>query len=649
MTNNKSFTRHSLGVLGVPVYGLALLAVQRFQFNVVNYRTFRFEQVGYWPARIFGLLVLLGIIVLAGRACRLSALGVRWRTAGSMLWPLLLGAPLAWHVFVDSVPPFALTFLMILGAGWAALRTATANVECQMSNSELRMEKARPSHSLIPVGSIILLIALLTVVHTRIQLNFFEHFMLGHSDIGHFTEELKNALAGRGLRSDSFDNTRLGWHFVPLLYVLAPGYALWPSPVYLMVCGAAVVHLPALPVYYVARRLSGSTAIGLIWAVAWLLLPSQSRLIYANTYGFPWNNVTMPVLALMIAAGVTHRWRTSLVLGAVLLLCRETAAAAVLGWGLYVALFTPRRKTGVLIAAVSVAYFMLCVNVLIPHFSEAGRYERFDMFGELGGTLGDLLGAAFLHPGILFERLCRREVFYSMCMFLVPMALLPLWGWRMTTAALPMFLSTALLQNAQWLSIKFWHQATVLPFLFFAAVISMKPDRDLHAARTSARAKARARGGLAWLTGRRNAPCRAVNFGIAAGALVCSALGHYFYGFSPISKAYEVHASTPFLQQPDPRLDTVHRLRARIPKDRTILATERMAAHFTDYKRLYTGRRIRPVDYVVIDRSDAWDTSGLPQDVSRFAEDARCRVYGEFGSIIVFECRPDAPPVPPEI
>lgn len=73
------------------------------------------------------------------------------------------------------------------------------------------------------MGSIILLIALLTVIHTKTQVNFFEHFMLGHSDIGHFTEELKSAPAGHGLRSDSFDNTRFGWHFVSLMYILVPG------------------------------------------------------------------------------------------------------------------------------------------------------------------------------------------------------------------------------------------------------------------------------------------------------------------------------------------------------------------------------------------------------------------------------------------
>ena len=148
------------------------------------------------------------------------------------------------------------------------------------------------------ITSILLFVAILTWVHTRIQINFYEHFMLGHAYFGHFTEELKNAWAGRGLRCDSFENTRLGWHFVPLLYVLVPGYAIWSSPYYLMVLGALLVHVAAIPAYFLARRLSGSVMVGWLFAAAWLLLPSNSRLIYSNTYGFQWIYIAIPLLAM---------------------------------------------------------------------------------------------------------------------------------------------------------------------------------------------------------------------------------------------------------------------------------------------------------------------------------------------------------------
>lgn len=635
------------GVLGAVSYGLALYAAEPVQFKVGSHTTVWFEGAGYWPATLFAIAVSGVVLLLAtgvalqaptSEQCALGAPVFKrrrtWRVAASLLWPMLLSAPLAAYVFLDALPPFFLSFLVILAGGWTAFQ----------AGCHLRLRGSLHSAHRAAVASIILLIALATVVHTAVQMNFFEHFMLGHADIGHFTEELKNALAGRGLRSDSFENTRLGWHFVPLMYVLVPGYALWPSPVYVMVCGALVVHVAALPVYYLARRLTGSAAIGWMWAVAWLLLPSQSRLVYGNTYGFQWNNVTMLVLTLVIASAMTRRWRTSLILVAALLLCRETAAAAVFGWGLYLALFTPRRKAGAVIAAVSIAYFLFCANVLIPHFAAAGRYERLDVFGELGTTLGDLIRSAYAHPEVFFGRLLRRQVVYYLLILLVPMALIPVHGWRMAIAAVPTFLLVALLENEEWLSIKFWHQATILPFLFFGALTSMQRvqhGRDELPDASSA-------GGCAGQatqpddgTTRRAAYASGFNLGLATAVLISAALGHYFYGFSPISKAYAPYAAATFLHEPDPRTATVARLRADLSRDRTIHATERLAAHFTDYKRLYTGGQTRPVDFVLIDRSDTWDTTGLPQSAERFADDVDYRLYGEFGSIVVFERRPD--------
>ena len=132
---------------------------------------------------------------------------------------------------------------------------------------------------------------------------------------------------------------------------------------------------------------------------------------------------------------------------------------------------------------------------------------------------------------------------------------------------------------------------------------------------------------------------------MAFSVLICAAMGHYLFGYSPLAKSYETYHASAFLAAADPRMDVVRHLRESTPKDRTILATERLAAHFTDYRRLYTGRANRLADFVIIDRSDRWDTSGLPQEAAGFARDVHYRRYGEYGSIIVFERRSDAPSV----
>lgn len=617
-----------LGLLGVVAFGLSLVAVQPFQFKVVGYATALFERDRPWTPTLFAAFVLVAILLLAVwvRCTSDSTATARRGSVLAKLWPLLLSSPLAAFALMDKTPPFYLSFFVILAGGWTAF---------QLASHATSWPTIRRSHA-FALATVVILIVVLTIVHTRIQLRFFEHLMFGHADIGHFAEELKNALAGRGLRSDSFDNTRFGWHFVPLMYLLVPGYAVWPSPVYLMVVNALIVHVVALPAYYLARRLSGSALIGLIWAVAWLLLPSLSRLVYANSYGFQWNNATMPIIAIMIAAGVTQRHRTCIVMTLLLLLCRETAAPAAAGWGVYLLLFTSWRKTGACIALGSVAYFAVCVGLVIPYFAQSGSYERLSMFGELGGSFGELVRAPFSRADVFWSRLLRPQVGYFTMMLLVPMALVPVQGWRLLLAVIPTFLLLALVENTDWLSIKFWHQASILPFVFFAAILAMQDRRTVSQAKQQAATE----------SGRSTAsPGQRFNIGVAAAVLCSAALGHYFFGFSPISKSYEPHAASEFLQRPDPRLDRVNRLRLEIPTDRTILATERLAAHFTDYKRLYTGRRIRPVDFVIIDRADYWDTSGLPDAAGDFADDPDYTVYGEFGSVIVFERHPDAPPV----
>jgi uncharacterized membrane protein len=299
----------------------------------------------------------------------------------------------------------------------------------------------------------------------------------------------------------------------------------------------------------------------------------------------------------------------------------------------YLLAFTRRRLDGSILAAGSLAYLALCTTVLIPNFGAEGRYERMDLFGELGGTFGELIASAFTQPGLFFGRLFREQGAYFLLTLLVPMALLPLRHWKLALAAVPTVFLLLLLQNEQWLSVKFWHQATVLPLLFFAGIASLRRGKETDSAGRSD-VEEREPDPSA-LTG-------AKNRGVALALLVCAAWGHYFFGFSPISKPYEVYANVEFLHLPDSRMDVVRRLRSEFSTDHTVLATERLAAHFTDYKRIYTGRRERPADIVVIDRADTWDTSDLPGRSDAYAADPEYRLYGEFGNILVFQRRADA-------
>jgi len=646
-------------------YALALFALQTVQFNIVSYLSARVTGPMYWPAVVFAGLTL--VLLCAG------ALGTNSSGKTPLLWPLFTTLPVWWFAFSDSPPRFAVSLLMVLSGAWAAFRVG-------VRIHPLPGPQGSHAYALLAVlGAIVVL----TVVHTRIQINFYEHFMLGHADFGHYTEELHNLLAGRGPRSDSFECTRFGLHFTPLIFVLAPGYWLWPSPYYLMVCGPLLLHAVALPVYLLARRLSGSALVALLFALAWLLLPSLSRMVYANTYGFQWTYFSMPLLALMVTTGVgsrapgasidssndpssanrehregsaqerqsTPRFGLSLLFAVLAMLCEETVTAVTFGWGLYLASFTPRRRMGWMLALVSLVYLVLCVKVLIPFFAAGARYERFDLFGQLGRSLPDLLAAPFTQPGLFFGRLVRREALYYVLVLLASMAVLPLRRWRMALAAVPALGMVLLLQNAEWLSVKFWHQAGLLPVLFLAGVSSLQ---EWAAGATGRMPASRQPGDLGMALGRKDSPegvGRDRNLGpanlslanrqrgLAFAALIAATMSHYFFGFSPLSKPYAVYAGDPRMQTEDARFTFIRRMKQTIPRDASVHATERLAAHFMGRRRLFTGGGERGADFVLIDRNDDWDSTSLPREAGRYAADPNYDVVASEAGIVVFRAK----------
>lgn len=610
------------GGSGLLCYIAASLVMLPLQWNVVTYTVTSHPDV---PHRPLGVAFLLSLTA----APPLFALVTAYRTqAGpflmvffSKLWPLLLSAPLIVCTWSEVGFQFLATLLHILGAGWSVRLALDTKSGCDVVVGDLESSTRRGGFiRVLAPGSLVLLIVTMTVIHTRIQINFFEHFMLGHADMGHFAEELKNVLAGRGLRSDSFPNTRLGWHFTPLLYLLAPFYWLWPSPVFLMACSALFVHGAAVPIYWLARRLSGSPLTAWLLSLAWLLHPSISRLPYSGTYGFQWLYVTLPLVVWWMGAGLCDRRRLFYVLLVLLLLCRETTAATTLGFGLILAIFLGRPREGLATALISALYGIACVTWIIPHFARSETYERSEMFGSLGSGFLALLFSAFTDAGVFWGRLVRGEAILFLAILVVTLALRPLRSWRISLAAIPALFLILLMENAQWLSIKYWYQVSFLPILFVAAMtrpISARSEEEI-APGASRR-------------------LRIASVGCTAAVLLCCGWGHYLFGFSPLAKYYDLYTADERLQSVDPTFRAVSKWRRQIPRTATILATERLAAHFTDYRRIYTGKRPKPADYVVIDAADGWDTTGLANQSAAYRADPAYRVYDTQDSVVVFE------------
>jgi uncharacterized membrane protein len=578
--------------------GAGVASGRRDILNVVTYRFIGVDGPGAWRGFLGVAVVAAGIVVLAliRRSSR------RFPREPACPDP---GLP---HSSVRAGLPILITTGLFAGLALAGGNSFVVFwlLTCGIGGSLAMLGHGVPGVSIgrraenLCIVAVLLAILASTAWHATVQVEFWRHFRLGYADFGFFLTELEHCLPWKEVGGDRFADTRWGYHAIPMFYLLTPLYAAFRSPAFLMVVGPLALNLAAIPFFRLAKDRTGSAPLALVIAVAWLALPSLSRLPYANTYGFQSIYLAVPWLAWALCLGLRGRWVWSHLCLAAALLCEETVCGVAVGWGIYLTLWGKRRRDGLLIVAGSVLYLVLCTGVLIPAFSDAGDYSRTGLFGDW-----TLVGVA--------ERLCRPRAGLFLLALFGPMPLFMRGNWRLLFAAVPTLALILAMQDQDYLNIKFWHQSSVLPVVFAAAVMGVTQPRP------------RVNG-----MGHELAKSASPGLGPAVGLLVSLVFSHVWLGFSPLAQSYRLFESDPAMQRDDPRMAIVDEIkRGFSPKETVVLATERMAAHFTNFRMVYPASRthIRPhndaTTLMILDRGDGWDKTVRSGEFDKLLDAAR--------------------------
>ena len=102
-------------------------------------------------------------------------------------------------------------------------------------------------------------------------------FETGRFDLGNMVQAVWSTAHGHLLQVTNLHGvqvSRLGAHVDPILVVFAPLWWIWPSPSLLLTAQAVVVALGALPLYWLARKHTGSERAALGFSLAYLLFPA---------------------------------------------------------------------------------------------------------------------------------------------------------------------------------------------------------------------------------------------------------------------------------------------------------------------------------------------------------------------------------------
>ncbi|MDO5635581.1 MAG: DUF2079 domain-containing protein, partial [Micrococcus sp.] len=179
----------------------------------------------------------------------------------------------------------------------------------------------------------------------------------------------------------------LGDHFHPILVLLAPVYALFPTALTLMICQAVLLGISAFFVAAAADHLAGR-------ASGWLI---------GGSYAFGWgvqeaarvqfHEVAMgaPILAIGLWCLVRERWVAATVWFGLLVFVKEDLGMTVFVLGLLVAWRSRRWLLGVGLAVWGVAWFFLALRVILPAFNLHNRYD-YGHHVDLGAVLANPVG-----------------------------------------------------------------------------------------------------------------------------------------------------------------------------------------------------------------------------------------------------------------
>ncbi len=297
-------------------------------------------------------------------------------------------------------------------------------------------------------------------------------------DLGIFKEALWNTLHGRMMFSSTVGYSFLGEHFAPVLFLLVPLYALWPTSACLLTVQTLAVSVSAWPLYLLARELRLGRRLSTALLGAMLFAPTmQGSLLY----DFHMDLLGVPALAWLCLAAHRKHWGQATLATALLVFTKEDmfipAVAVLLGCAL--SEDARDRQRALTLSALATGYCILAMAVFLPHFgpprgvpvymaeAHTDGYKFLRNFRHLrgpGGPLRFLLGEP-----VRFGLWALTDARLTTLLTLVlPLGLLPAFARRRLPLVAPMGI-VLLSDNPEIASLRYHYGAIQHPALYAAA------------------------------------------------------------------------------------------------------------------------------------------------------------------------------------
>ena len=272
-------------------------------------------------------------------------------------------------------------------------------------------------------------------------------------------------------------------HFSPVLYLLLPFCYIFKPTDVLVWAQILVVFSGVFPLWLICRKLKLSNLTSALMSILLLLYPAMGSGAF---YDFHENAFLTPLILWTLYFVLSDKWIPTFVFALGVLAVKEDAALYVGFIALYVIFSRKKIVKGLLLFAMTIAYFLFAVWFLMQG-SEGimlgGRY--YNIIGYDGGFI-DLIRVAFVNPALYAaESFTYEKLLYALNM-LVPLAFLPFMTKKLSHWLLiaPLFVINLVTDYQYQYNLTFQYSFGSGALLLYASALNLADMKSLVAADT---------------------------------------------------------------------------------------------------------------------------------------------------------------------
>lgn len=260
----------------------------------------------------------------------------------------------------------------------------------------------------------------------------------------------------------------LGNHLNIILFLLAPVYYVFQSPLTLLFIQTFFLGFGALPIYLFAKRLLDEKW-ALISASAYLFYPG---LAYTNLFEFHPTALATFFILFAIYFYELGRFYKFMIFSLLAMFCQENIPLAIIMFGFISMLRRRDLKWIIVPILVGLVYFaagLLLMNELNKNTIQFGA-----LYQWMGDSPAAILVKLFKDPLFFIKVLFRRECLLYLLQIFISVMFIPLFNPLLLVPALPFFAQHMLSARTTDISIYFHYTAEIIPFIFMSLIYGLK-------------------------------------------------------------------------------------------------------------------------------------------------------------------------------